>query len=145
MCLISKINKNKAFWPFSHVFLCPFVKTHWGRTRHICVITLTIIGSDNGLSPCRCQAIIWTNAGNLLIRNLETIFSEYLSEIHTFSWKKMHLKMSSAKFGQFFPDRIVLNWLTWHWIFEGVIYIPLNSIIMLIEETLTLVGYCFHK
>ena len=41
--------------------------THWGRATHICVGKLTIIGSDNGLSPGRSQAIIWTNAGILLI------------------------------------------------------------------------------
>ena len=40
--------------------------THWGRVIHICVSKLTIIGSDNGLSPGRRQAIIWTNAGILL-------------------------------------------------------------------------------
>ena len=44
--------------------------THWGRVTHICVGKLTIIGSDNGLSPGRRQAIIWTNAGILLIRPL---------------------------------------------------------------------------
>ena len=32
--------------------------THWGRVTHICVSNLTIIGSDNGLSPGRRQAII---------------------------------------------------------------------------------------
>ena len=63
---------------------------------HICVSKLTIIGSDNGLSPGRCQAIIWTNAGILLIRTLWTNFSENLSKIHTFSFKKMHFKMSYA-------------------------------------------------
>ena len=52
---------------------------------------LTIIGSDNGLSPGRRQAIIWTNAGILLIRTSETNLSEILSKIHTFSFKKMHL------------------------------------------------------
>ena len=31
---------------------------HWGRVTHICVSNLTIIGSDNGLSPGRRQAII---------------------------------------------------------------------------------------
>ena len=31
----------------------------------ICVGKLTIIGSDNGLSPGRHQAIIWTNVGIL--------------------------------------------------------------------------------
>ena len=71
--------------------------THWGRVTHICVGNLTIIGSDNGLSPGRRQAIIWTNAGILLIGILEINFSEILSEIQSFSFKKMHLKMSSGK------------------------------------------------
>ena len=75
--------------------------THWGRVTHICVSKLTIIGSDNGLSPGRRQAIIWTNAGILLIWTLVTNFSEILSEIHAFSFKKMHLKMSSAKWRPF--------------------------------------------
>ena len=73
------------------------VLTHWGRVTHICVSKLTITGSDNGLSPGRRQAIIWTNAGILSNRTLGTNFSETLSEIHAFSFKKMHLKMSSAK------------------------------------------------
>ena len=64
---------------------------------HICVSNLTIIGSDNGLSPGRRQAIIWTNAGILLIGPLETNFSEIFIEILTFSFKKMRLKVSSAK------------------------------------------------
>ena len=63
---------------------------------HICVSKLTIIGSDNGLSPGRHQAIIWTNAGILLIRTLGTNFSKILIGIQTFSFKKIHLKMSSA-------------------------------------------------
>ena len=71
--------------------------THWGRVTHICVSKLTIICSDNGLSPDRCQAIIWTNAGLLLIGPLGTNFSEILIEILTFSFKTMHLKLSSAK------------------------------------------------
>ena len=50
--------------------------THWGRATHICVGNLTIIGSDNGLSPDRSQAIIWTNARILLIGPLGTNFSE---------------------------------------------------------------------
>ena len=71
--------------------------THWGRVTHICVGKLTIIGSDNGLSPQRRQAIIWTNAGILLIGPLGTNFSENLIEIQTFLLKKIRLKMSSAK------------------------------------------------
>ena len=75
--------------------------THWGRATHICVGKLTIIGSDNGLSPGRHQAIIWTNAGILLIRTLGTNFSEILGEIHSFSFSKIHLKMPSAKWRLF--------------------------------------------
>ena len=71
--------------------------TNWGRVTHVCVDKLTIIGSDNGLSPERRQAIIWTNAGILLIRPLGTNFSEILIEIQTFSLKKIRLKISSAK------------------------------------------------
>ena len=69
--------------------------THWGRVTHICVGKLTITGSDNGLSPGRRQAIIWSNAGILLSRTLGTNFSEILGEIHSFSFSKMHLKMSA--------------------------------------------------
>ena len=69
--------------------------THWGRVTHICVSKLTIIGSDNGLSPCRRQAITWTNGRILFIRNLGTNFSEILSEIFAFSFKKIHWKMAS--------------------------------------------------
>ena len=71
--------------------------THWGRVTHICVGINTNNGSDNGLSPGRRQAIIWTNAGMLLIEPLGTNFSGILSEIHTFSFKKKHFKTSSAK------------------------------------------------
>ena len=77
--------------------------THWGRVTHICLINSTIIGSDNGLAPSRRQAIIWTNAGILLIRTLGTIFSEISSKIHTLSYSKMHFKMSSAKRRPFCP------------------------------------------
>ena len=87
------------------------VLTHWGRVTHICVGNLTIIGSDNGLSPDRRQAIIWTNAGILKIGPLGTNFSEILSEIHAFSLKKIRLKMSSAKCCSFC---LSLNVLT-HW------------------------------
>ena len=45
---------------------------------HICVSKLTTIGSDNGLSPGRRQAIIRTNAGILLIGHIGTHFSEIL-------------------------------------------------------------------
>ena len=64
---------------------------------HICVRKLATIGSDNGLSSGRRQAIITTNAGKLFIGPLGTNFSEILIEIYTFAFKKVHLKVSSGK------------------------------------------------
>ena len=71
----------------SHPFRWKYL-THWGRVMHICVDNLAVIGSDNGLSPGRRQAIIWTNDGILLIRPSGTNFSEVLIEIHIFHWRK---------------------------------------------------------
>ena len=85
---------------------------------HICVSDLTIIGSDNGLSPGRRQAIIRTNAGILLKRPLGTNFSEILIKILLFSFKKMHLKVSSAKRRPFCLGLNVLRSGAW---------VPLNS------------------
>ena len=78
---------------------------------HICVSKLTIIVPDNGLSPDRRQAIIWTNAEILLIWTSGTNFSEILSEIHIFSFKKMHLKISCAKRRPFCLGLNVLTYL----------------------------------
>ena len=64
---------------------------HWGRVTH----------------KCQCQAIIWTNAGILLIEPLRTYFSEILIEILTFSSKEMHLKVSSAKWRTFCLDVLI--------------------------------------
>ena len=80
--------------------------THWGRVTLISVGKLTITGLDNGLSPERRQAIIWTNTGILLIGDLGTNYSEIFIEIDIFSFKKMHLKISSAKWC---PSRLGLN------------------------------------
>ena len=93
--------------------------THCGRVTHICVGKLTIIDSDNGLSPGRRQAIIWTNAGILLIGSLGTNFNEILIGVQTFSFKKMHLKMSSAKWCPFclglnvLSHRLPIGWCCW--------------------------------
>ena len=93
---------QSIFHGMLHRYLLPGISlTHWGRVMHICVSKQTGIGSDNGLSPGRRQAIIWTNAGILWIGPLGTNFSEIISEIHAFSFKKMHLKVSSAKWRLF--------------------------------------------
>ena len=76
---------------------------------HTYVNKLIIIGWGNGLSPGRRQAIILTNAGILLIGPLGTNLSEILSEIETFSFMKMPLKMLS---GKWWPSCLGLNVLT---------------------------------
>ena len=67
--------------------------TYWDRKTHVHVCT---IDSDNGMSARRRWAIIWTNAGILLIWPLGTNISEILIEIDIFSFVKMYLKMSSG-------------------------------------------------
>ena len=64
---------------------------------HICISKITIIGSYNGLSPGRHQAIIWKKAGILLSGPL----GEILIEIETFGFKKKHLKVSFAEWQPF--------------------------------------------
>ena len=61
------------------------------------------IGSDNGLSVERRQAIIWTSADILSFRHQGTYFDEIVFEIQTFSFKKMRLNMSSAKWRPICP------------------------------------------
>ena len=73
---------------------CHLHLIHWGRVTHTCVSKLTII---------------WTNPGILFIRTLCTNFGEISSEVHTFSFTKLHLKMSSAKWWQFPPGLNVLR------------------------------------
>ena len=74
---------------------------HWDRVTHIRLGKLTTMGWANGLSPGRRQTIVSTNAGIMLTEPLVTNFSEILSEIHAFSFRKMHSKMSSAKWRPF--------------------------------------------
>ena len=108
--------------------------THYDRVTQICVGKLTNIDSDNGLSPGRRQAIIWTNAGILLLGPLGTNFSEFLIVIHTFSFNKMHLKMSSAKWRPFCLGLNVLSYVfsalaAYDWATQGTrsLYQPSSS------------------
>ena len=55
------------------------------------------IASDYGLSPVRCQTIIWANVVILSIRPQGAYSNETIFKIQNISVKKMHLKMLSAK------------------------------------------------
>ena len=105
----------------------------WSLT-HICVTRPqwvnslrsdeAFIRSDNDLSPGRCQAIIWISAGILLIRTLGTNFKEIVNKIHAFSFNKMHLEMSSAKWQQFC---LGLSALVRNWTSENYVIIDLGN------------------
>ena len=79
-------------WNWWHITVCCkwqcylLFSTHWGRATHISVSKLPIVDSDNGM---------------LLIGPMGTKFSEVLIKLCTFSFQKMHLKMSSGKWRSF--------------------------------------------
>ena len=98
--------------------------TQWDRVAHICAGELTIIVSDNGLSPGRRQTIIWTNAGILLMGPYGTNFSKILIEILIFSFTKMSLKGLSATKR---PFCIGLNVLKLGLVFSSKSYTYLND------------------
>ena len=112
-CILCQLTAHQGWMTHMHACVCESgngwlpvpchanISTHWGRVTNICVGNLTITGSYNGLSPGWRQAIIWTNAGIWSMGPLGTNFNGILIEIHTFSFKKIHLKMSSAKWRLF--------------------------------------------
>ena len=59
------------------------------------------------------KAIIWPNAGIFLTGIIGTKFSEKLIEVHTFSFKKVHLKMLSWKWWPFCLGLKMLNLATY--------------------------------
>ena len=67
--------------------------SHWGRMMHICVSKIIIIGSNNGLTLGRRQAMnqFW----NIVNWSFRHKLSKIVIEMHTFSFNKMHLKMSA--------------------------------------------------
>ena len=85
--------------------------THLPKCHMYAAVNQVSIGSNNGLSPIQCQAIIWTNAGLLSIGPLGTNFSAILIKTQNFSFTKMHLKISSAKSRPFCAggDELMVN------------------------------------
>ena len=80
---------------------------HWWTYASVNQVS---IGSDNGLLPIWCQAINQNNAGLLSIWPLGTNFSEIWIKTQNFSFMKMHLNVSSAKWHLFCSGGDGLNW-----------------------------------
>ena len=86
------------------------IGVEWGKYGSV---HLADTDSDNGLSPDRHEAIIWTYAGIFLIRPLGTTLSEIFIKIQTFSFKKIHLKMSSGKCRTCCLGNVFTPWHKW--------------------------------
>ena len=119
--LVSRVASGRSFPRWFYIYVDSLIwqlasLTHSCRVMHISVRKLTSIGSDNGLAPGRCQAILWTNAWIFFIGPLGTNFSENLIEIMIFSFKKMCLKVSSAKWRPFCLGLNVLGCHSFHWV-----------------------------
>ena len=92
--------RNKLQWNLhinTKLFLQENVLNSSPLVSHISSVNWIIIGSSNGWLPVRCQAITWTNAGFLSIGLLGRNFGEIWIRILSFLFKKIHLKMLSAK------------------------------------------------
>ena len=100
---------------------------------HICTRNLTIVGSDNGLSPGQHQAVIWTNDRILLNRTFRIDFSEILNKIQAFSFKNMNLNMSSVKWWQFSLGLNVLTPCMQCWV--GLYHIQCSIKLLLIHHS----------
>ena len=107
---IIMFDKNALVWiliPWSSKgFGTQQLPRHYGRETHICVSKLGAIDSDNGLSPVRCQVIIWTNAGLILIGPLGSYLGEIV--VKAIFIQEKTLEMSSAKQKPFYPGLNVL-------------------------------------
>ena len=68
---------------------------------HICISKLTMIGSDNGLAPGRCQGIYLNQCQVFVNWTLRNKSQWNFNQIPTFSLMKMHLKISSMKWRPF--------------------------------------------
>ena len=82
------------------------ILTNWGRVTHICVSKLSIIG-DNGMSPDPPSHYL-NQCWNIVKCNLKSTVQK-LIEIHTFSFKNIHLKISSGKWRPFWLGLNVLT------------------------------------
>ena len=93
-------------WIYHFQSSVKFIEAEW---RIYASMNYDNIGSDDGLSPGRCQAIIWANICLFSIRTLGTNFCEILIVIQIFSLKKVHVKIFHAKWWLFYIGFNVLS------------------------------------
>ena len=76
---------------------------------HICISKLTIIGSDNGLSPGRRLSHYLNQWRNIVNWTLKKKLQWNFNQNSKFSFKKIQLKMTSVKWRPFCLSLIVLT------------------------------------
>ena len=103
-----------------------------GRTAAVAEMAAARDGGGNGPKTISPPVALGD-----LIRTLGTNSSEILSEIHTFLFKKMHLKMSSAKWQQICLGLKVLT----HWP-QGELSNSLYRIVVWVITVKLLTGEC---
>ena len=101
-CMLPEINSARLYM-FIEINSARVELTHRGLVTHTCVSKLTILGSDNGLSPGRRQAIIWTTAGILLAEHLGQTSMNIQSKFIHFNSRK--------SIGKWWPFCLGLNML----------------------------------
>ena len=104
-------------------------------------VLICLVGADNGLSPDRPdrrQAFIWYNSGILSIGCRETNFNEIFIKIQQFSFKKMHLHISSGKWQ---PFCLSLNVLMMVWGGELVCHATWYIVTMMLHASV-FKSYC---
>ena len=104
----------KYIFVFPHKYSVHKGLTHQDQVRHTCINKQHIIGSDKGLLPVWCQAIIWTKAGLILVGSLGTNFSEiniyfHLNDCHSrkYTFENVIYKMSAILY-HLWPSRSYL-------------------------------------
>ena len=97
---------------------------HWRWVTHICVSNLTIIGSDNGLSPGRRQVIIWTKMNIVywaLVNKLQWTLNRNLyisiqgNAFENVAWKMVAI-LSQPKYVNYMSPSSVTHSGLKHWL-----------------------------
>ena len=114
-CRHKTVTTLQAKFLHEYPFIKSYVDLHFNASYcflpilYKSVSKLTITDSENSLSPDQRQDITRTNAWILFIERIGTTCSEILIEIHTFSIRRIHSKMSSARWLPFCLGLIVLR------------------------------------
>ena len=96
--------------PDAQIFMVSKKTDLKGDITHCGLVMSVILAhfvSGNDLLPIWCQVITWTSAILISIRTWRPNFNLILIKFWTFSFKKIHLKLSSAKWLPFFSNSVL--------------------------------------